>query len=602
MKKAIVIIVSAVFLVLYLNQDTLRLIGGDKAVSVKIISKENLMEYISGKALTEMEPALLFNEAEVPYDEETDTIYIPQNMSEIYFKGTLKSLDSDTQIYFLEDDFFHNTSEAIKEGHAFELYLVNDSGYHLYHTVFTGMPVMNIKTQESVFSEEEEEKINYGTVQVYDQYHTSTQLQTSDCSYHIRGGSSVEYEKKSYKLELSDKNLSFLGMREDDDWILNALYDDAGLIHNKVSMEVWRELAAYNKVSDDEGITGEYLEVFIDNEYRGVYLLTERIDKKTLSLQKNDILYKCRADRIPQEHNYTNENTDEMRPIFVLKYPKEPKEEDWEPLKDWVNAFCKLQLDSYEEGESLLNMENAVDYNLFTLLSCGVDNMRKNVYLIAEYQSDGSYRFKKVPWDMNATWGNPWVSDEECNNTIYDPAFIEDVNTWCTDISTLYFYDETGVSKLLKERWQELREAGIITKEEISEIADGQLEYLHASGAYERNYERWPHGSEYWQDEYIYEYIDGRIDFLDSYFERLYDETLEPAVYDGVDYSEEFEVRFYWERNKATLSAIYPYDRQQLLEHYVLYGKPYGLHARRNADLIDDWEYIYGSKAAEESE
>lgn len=593
MKKAVVIAASVIFLALYLNYDVLRSNGGNQAVSVEIVSEEKLMEYINGKNKAELEPELLFNEAEVSYDKETDTVYIPQNISEKYFKGTLKAVNSDMRICFAEDDSFKKMAEAIREGHDFALYLIKGREYDLCHIVFTGMPVMNLTTRESV-PDEEEGIINYGTVQVYDQYHTSTQLQKTDCVYHVRGSSSVGYEKPNYKLELSEKKFSFLGMRRDDDWILNSLYDDAGLVHNKISMAVWNRIAGYNETPNDNGITGEYLEVFIDNEYRGVYLLTERIDKKTLSLRKNDILYKCRAERIPEEHNYTNENTDDLRPIFVLKYPKEPKEEDWEPLKDWVNAFYKLQIDSYDEGELLLDMENAVDYNLFILLSGGVDNMRKNVYLIAEYQEDGSYRFKKVPWDMNYTWGNPWLN--------YDPASIEDVNIWYADISTLYFYDETGISKRLWDRWREFREKGIITKERLREIADDQFDYLYASGAYSRNYKRWPYIGEYWQDEYIYEYIDGRIDFLDSYFERLYNETLEPAVYNGIDYRDEFEVRFYWERNKATLSAIYPYDRQQLLEHYVLYGQPYGLHARRNAEYTDDWEYIYGTKAEGEGE
>ncbi len=592
MKKTIVIAVSVVFLALYLNYDVLRSNGGNQAVSVEIVSEEKLMECINGRNKAELEPELLFNEAEVSYDKETDTVYIPQNISEKYFKGTLKADSHDMRLYFAKDEFFHKMEGAIREGHAFTLYLIKDREYDLCNIVFTGMPVMNLTTRESVPGEEE--IINYGTVQVYDQYHTSTQLQKTDCVYHIRGSSSAGYEKPNYKLELSEKKFSFLGMRRDDDWILNSLYDDAGLVHNKISMDVWNWIAGYNETPNDNGITGEYLEVFIDNEYRGVYLLTERIDKKTLSLRKNDILYKCRAERIPEEHNYTNENTDDLRPIFVLKYPKQPKEEDWEPLKDWVNAFYKLQVNSYDEGEILLDMENAVDYNLFILLSGGVDNMRKNVYLIAEYQENGSYRFKKVPWDMNFTWGNPWLN--------YDPASIEDVNIWYADISTLYFYDETGISKRLWDRWREFREKGIITKERLREIVDDQFGYLYASGAYDRNYKQWPYIGDCWQDEYIYEYIDGRIDFLDSYFERLYSETLEPAVYNGIDYRDEFEVRFYWERNKATLSAIYPYDRQQLLEHYVLYGKPYGLHARRNADRIEDWEYIYGDKAAGEGE
>ena len=96
----------------------------------------------------------------------------------------------------------------------------------------------------------------------------------------------------------------------------------------------------------------------------------------------------------------------------------------------------------------------------------------------------------------------------------------------------------------------------------------------------------------------IYEYIDGRIDFLDQYFEKLYEESVTSAVYDGIDCSDEFEVRFYYERYKVSLAELYPYDRQQLLEHYVYFGKPYELHGRRSEAYLDDWEYLYGSKSS----
>lgn len=256
------------------------------------------------------------------------------------------------------------------------------------------------------------------------------------------------------------------------------------------------------------------------------------------------------------------------------------KDDDWTPIKTWVNFFLKEQFSNYEEGAELLNMENAIDYNLFCLLIGGSDNMRKNIFFIAEYQEGGNYSFKKVPWDLNATWGNPWVDIEECNFTLYDPTYIENVDTWCTDISTLYFYDEKEVSKLLLERWQELRKK-IITKENINTIINKQFEYLDATGAYKRNYEKWPNGIEYWQAEYLYEYVDKRIDFLDEYFAQLYEESLKEKIYGGVDYSEEFEARYYWEKNNETLSELYSYDAQVLLEHYALYGKPFGLKARR---------------------
>ena len=112
---------------------------------------------------------------------------------------------------------------------------------------------------------------------------------------------------------------------------------------------------------------------------------------------------------------------------------------------------------------------------------------------------------------------------------------------------------------------------------------DEQFAYLYSSGAYKRNYERWPNGTEYWSDEYAYEFVDKRVAFLDQYFEQLYLGIVTPEIYDGIDYSDEFEARYYWENNYDTLSQIYTYDRQQLLEHYALYGKQFGLSARKTA-------------------
>lgn len=572
---------SLCFLFVFLNYERISYVIKKNVVHITIKTSKELGEIcVNRDEVVGNSKDLRYNETFVAYDAETNTVFIPQDMSEQYWKGDLQTDSENGKLYFLQDDYWSNKENAIETGHLFKLYHVLDKEYAVYNVVFTGMPILNITTNEQ-FVEEETVKWK-GNMWLYDPYRTANRVQQADCEYHVRGGSSNVYEKSSYKLELTNKQLSLLGMREDDDWILNALYDDAGLIHNKLSYQVWREIAASNQVSNDEGIDLEYVEVFRDNEYIGVYALTERIDKKTLSLGEKDILYKCRADRIPEEHNYTNEMTDEMRPIFILKYPKEHTEEDWKPLKQWVNFFCKEQFQFYEEGKELLNMENAIDYNIFTLLTCGVDNMRKNVFFIAECQAEDTYVFKKVPWDLNATWGNPWVYDKDCNYTIYDPAYIEDVTTWCTDLSTLYFYDETQVADLLRKRWKELRNSGTITKEKIIHILDEEFSYLYASGAYKRNYQKWPHGSEYWNDVYIYEYVDKRIDFLDSYFEQLYQNTLCEAVYQGVDYSQEFDVRYYWTKNYDTLSELYAYDRDVLLEHYVLYGKPFGLKAKLN--------------------
>lgn len=72
----------------------------------------------------------------------------------------------------------------------------------------------------------------------------------------------------------------------------------------------------------------------------------------------------------------------------------------------------------------------------------------------------------------------------------------------------------------MRKRWQELRN-GIIDKEILTEMVNAQYDYLYASGAYLRNEAKWPSEEIYWQDEYIFEYIENRIDFLDEYIGQM---------------------------------------------------------------------------------
>lgn len=309
-------------------------------------------------------------------------------------------------------------------------------------------------------------------------------------------------------------------MREDDDWILHALYDDDGLIHNILSYEVWQEIAADNGVSSDEGISMEYVELFMDNEYLGIYGLSERIDKKALNLNDKDILYKCQDSRAPGADDFYSQLTEEMSPVFVLKYPADFVTEDWEPLRQWTDRYCFEKTYDYEDGKAILNIENAIDYNLFNLLISGMDNTMKNVYFWADYQNDGTYKMIKIPWDLNMTWGNSWIDDYNCNFTRYQEKNLNGQGGWTADIYDLYERNPKEIGGLLYERWKELRE-NILTKEALYEKADALLMYRDSSGAYIRNQQKWPPKGEYWRDSYIYEYIDKKIDFLDDYFKQL---------------------------------------------------------------------------------
>lgn len=517
MKKAILIILSVVFLGVYLGFGGFADAFDDRVMATQVLSQDEIDALCALKKDAFMWPELTLNGGSIPYDIEQNMLLIPQNMSEASITGTLEAADG--ELYFLEDENLQDKALAMSENKVFRLFWIREEQCWMYNVYFTGMPVINIVTNTNEQQAENfgEQTPSTGVMEIHDPYHSTLQMQSAECSWHRRGSTTLQYEKASYKLTLTEEKLSLLGMRKDDDWILHALYDDDGLIHNKLSYEVWQEIAADNSVKHDEGISMEYVELFKDGYYQGVYGLSERIDAKALSLTEKDILYKCKDQEPPGEDDFYEELTEEMSPVFEWKYPKDFKTGDWEPLRAWTDAFCFDKMESYEKGKALLNMENAVDYNL---LICGMDNIMKNIYFWADYQGDGTYEFIKIPWDLNMTWGNSWIDDINCKFNCYQEKNQDSHGGWTEDMAVLYEENPEEIGTLLKKRWLELRE-DIITKEALKEKADAEFSYLHDTGAYQRNYQKWPQGTEYWSDDYLYEYIDKRIDYLDDYIGQM---------------------------------------------------------------------------------
>lgn len=513
MKKVFIILISVIFLGILLFSQNFRKKGGE--LGVRVLSQEEIDIQIRDKEFKVFDTPILFNGNEIAYDIDQNMILIPQKINGSFFEG---DFSSDDKLYFLEDAGWKNKSESLEMNHVFRLFRISETQYWMYNVYFTALPIANIST---VYNEgmDKEDTEKQGRIWVYDQYRSNVQFQESECIFHVRGASSREFPKKSYRVELQGEKLSLLGMRKDDDWILNSLYDDEGLIHNKISYDLWHQIASTNNVANDEGVKMEYVEVFMDHRYIGVYGLLERIDKKALELSIQDKLYKGVENKEVGVDDFYSELKADMKPVFEIEYPKEIKVEDWEPLKDW---YYKLKKDniSIEEADSILNIENAIDYLLYNLYICNSDNTLKNIYYFADYQGDGSYRMIKIPWDLNMTWGNVWVPVHRFHFNQYQPEVIKKDWGWTEDMYCLYDNNPKEMGEIISLRWEELRKK-IITKDNIYQLLDEQLAYLHSSGARKREELFWESRDEYWKDEYIYEYAEEKIIMMDEYINNL---------------------------------------------------------------------------------
>ena len=148
-------------------------------------------------------------------------------------------------------------------------------------------------------------------------YRGGYQTEESLAYYKIRGNASKRFEKLGYRLELfyddgsEGRDLSFLGMRSDNDWQLKAMYSDRSKLRDKLSIDLWNQIAEQTSTPADDGCHMEYLELLINGEYQGLYGLVEPTDYKSLQLDKErDLIYKVASDEWPEDR--TEQHTSQL--------------------------------------------------------------------------------------------------------------------------------------------------------------------------------------------------------------------------------------------------------------------------------------------------
>lgn len=101
-------------------------------------------------------------------------------------------------------------------------------------------------------------------------------------SFRGRGNSTWYQNKKSFGLTLK-QSAPLLGMKPGRSWVLLAGSFDNTVIRNKIIMDMAQECGMQNAVS------GEFADVYINGEYKGCYLLTEKITIGTGRMEIGDL-------------------------------------------------------------------------------------------------------------------------------------------------------------------------------------------------------------------------------------------------------------------------------------------------------------------------
>jgi hypothetical protein len=97
-----------------------------------------------------------------------------------------------------------------------------------------------------------------------------------------RGNATFGYYKKPYQIKLAEKT-AILGMDKSKTYILLANYTDQSALHNALAFELGDELGV------PYGIEYNFVNLYIDGEYRGLYMICEKVQIDSARVNITDL-------------------------------------------------------------------------------------------------------------------------------------------------------------------------------------------------------------------------------------------------------------------------------------------------------------------------
>lgn len=362
-----------------------------------------------------------------------------------------------------------------------------------------------------------------------------------------RGGSTntVDKHKRNYKIKtLNEKGkkqeISLLGMREDNNWILDAGQVDLFRLRNRIATEIWNEFASKPYYASKEpkaksGVAGKVVEVILNNEYRGIYSLTEAMDRKELKLKKYDdinqefhgLLWKVSSWDKAQFQDIAEDydNTKETWHAFETKYPdfEDVNPTDYSPLYNAINFVVNSNDETFKkEIAEYFDIPVLIDYQIFLEVLKPIDNCGKNMYW-GIYDVARDKKLTLAIWDLDASVGQDW----HCSTPLHPEYVSPDTELGIKEAFNLYTRLSTlnvdNYNQKVSDRYHELRKT-YFSEENLISKYQGYYNMLVKSGAASREENKWSEDSDIGgyplnfkeEIEYIKNWITKRLNYLDT--------------------------------------------------------------------------------------
>ena len=281
------------------------------------------------------------------------------------------------------------------------------------------------------------------------------------------------YDKKGYQIKFSS-SVSLLGMEEAKTWILLANSNDDSLMRAKLSFDLAEEMG-FSFVPDME-----YVDLWIDGEYRGNYLLSEKveIDSNRLDLANayGAIFEHDEGFYLEKENWFLNEML--QRHFTVNDSVKNDENVINEAIKDFNNTLDSFLSYLYttpaskvstEKLSEMIDLESFIKYYLINEYVSNRESFVSSFYWYKDGENDVIHL--GPIWDFDTSMGNDYTEADE--NYGKDHIMFKYL------LSGEEFYSKTvDIYNEYKENFKKLSENAYIIKQEIESSAD-------------MNYKRW---------------------------------------------------------------------------------------------------------------
>ncbi len=464
------------------------------------------------------------NGSPLGYDAQSNTFYCTLGLDtgEDWPEIALSAPDAPGVSICFSDDYTYDwCNDAIAEGYSYELMAYTDTEFSYFSLVFTGLPIVSVHTQQEIGME---------YVPSYTSISSSDHAPVQSLSkVHLRGALSLLDDKKSYRLELHRINQkgydkknhqSLLGMPADSDWLLVSNPYDFSCLRNHLAWDMWSKWNADRHAFSL--LESRMVEVFVNNEYLGLYQLMQRINTdREIALMDGNLETDC-AFRVIMPQNAKNHPFRDYKSTADLHLELRKKPQDLTEDATFRIVAPYIELADIKQGllddESFLRQfseymdtEDVVSYYLFSqAIGLGVDNVCNNLYIWATKEDD-RYRFTFAPWDMDR---------------LFHPVELEFADTpmagtdaICAELRVpvrLLNLDGFNSREILWSLWQEKRST-ILSDDAVYQWLYDAEALVNDSGAYARNAQKWTGDAHKLNISELYAFAIQHLNILDRF-------------------------------------------------------------------------------------